>query len=449
MTTSILDLANELLIEVCELLDDDDLYSLSIASTRLHHMALQTIIFRHGGTSRMEEYTLLSGPPFALLPALRLALFIRKLRRVVVIFNDGSKQQIIRAMIGLERFLHQMTHVKQIFLNFSWVISPKTYPDDFLEVLENVFMSLAGKACVHLELDGCLFEGSAEPTQKPQRDLPPLTTLRSFSFYTNNSQLLAASLRLWIIDSINLSPITDLILHGLASSSGDAITSIFPFLTIPSLSTLRLVSTQFDLVDLFAFFGRHPSLQHLFLTANGGRVMSSTVLFKVGALPALSNLDISPHLLCHFLTVRDSLPNLQALTLRPSIYAAQNSSWHLHVEECLTDLAPRRNITTLKIQFPCCAITEKWLTGERRNLERSLKFVTTVIVGQGFDCEGFTLPMEPLFVQWLSLFPVLEHANFEYLWGDAGASLRLVNAIAQACPQIKKVTIGCDKYEGL
>ena len=101
---NLLDLATELLLMMFELLDEDDLFRLSLSSTRLHYVALEFYLSRQPG-SYSKTHVLIVGPPFTMLPALRMALFVQDLPKVSVMFMTGP---VIQGMRGLERLIRRI-----------------------------------------------------------------------------------------------------------------------------------------------------------------------------------------------------------------------------------------------------------------------------------------------------------------------------------------------------
>ncbi|KZP11132.1 hypothetical protein FIBSPDRAFT_937696 [Athelia psychrophila] len=115
MATGIKDLANELLYAIFDYLDDQSLSSLSLVSRALHRPALETVIIRLGGNSSMEQGAYFRRSPFALLRAVRSALFIQSLQIVSVTIDAKGNTAFLAELAQL---FNRMTHIGSVYICF-------------------------------------------------------------------------------------------------------------------------------------------------------------------------------------------------------------------------------------------------------------------------------------------------------------------------------------------
>jgi hypothetical protein len=99
-------------------------------------------------------------------------------------------------------------------------------------------------------------------------DLWPLTTLRTLHI-SYSPLIISHPFLYWIISSINLSPLTVLSFSQLGISTL-AWAKLLSCLTIPTLSSISIASSELRTADLFSFLARHPSIKDLNLC--GGRL---------------------------------------------------------------------------------------------------------------------------------------------------------------------------------
>ena len=164
-----------------------------------------------------------------------------------------------------------------------------------------------------------------------------------------------------------------------------------------------------------------------------------------GSLSALHSLDIVPDLVRHLLPTKESVPNLQSVTIRVPSYAYIHNSWLASTENALACLSHREAVYVLRMVFPE-PLAKIWLTGEHSNVVRSLHFITHLRIASNL-AGSFGQDMEPLLAQWISLFPALEHVRIEssalsHGHEDATFVAQLSGAIAKICPRIQTVMIG-------
>lgn len=454
VTTPLLNLAKELLFMIFEELEDEDLYSLSFSSKYLHRMALQTLMFRHGGMS-IESQVILSGPPpFLLLRPLRLSLFVQHVEDVVVL----ARNAVAKSLTELQRLFQRMSHVRGISIDV-FSVRPKQNDRRVLQAVENLLFSLAGKGCIKLHLYGLYVgeEQSATADERGTRDdsVPPFTTLQTV--HLQDSEIFAETIRIWIINSVNISPITTLTLERTDFSMDTPITSILSQLTLPHLQHFTISSARIDYLPLVTFISRHPGIVDLSIETNNP--ITSTTPIPQHALPAMHTLKAPPLYICRFLALPDSLCSLRDLTIAIGVWdrSMKNVREHLDgIEDCFMFLGSREHISSLSVQLPGDAEVDYWLQhgsrqhdGPRRDLERNLKFVTTVTVNLWVGYMNFPPATRPLFAQWLALFPALQHVSFPVFafFPPSIQDSTISNAIAKACPHIRSVRIGWEVYK--
>jgi hypothetical protein len=459
---SLLDLATELLLIVFAHLEDEDLLRISLLSTRLHHVALELYLSRHGSYS--ETSVSLVGPPFRMLPALRMALFVQDLPLVSLTFlTDWVAQGMLK---GLERLIRRVSCVKKIEIHCGYGRSIMRQREH-LEAMEALLVALAGKACVELTMTGWYVRYPHDWTSKrplskkirpvPCHDLPPLTSLNAF--HIRHCNISSPTLRTWTINSINLSPITSLTLHSVTFSSHSPSSEILRLLALPLLSHLYIYSDRLIFSDVVIFLGRHPRVTNLSLA--GGVAIISNSPFPAEALPILSVLKAPPHFVNHILSSRGALPSLEAVVIDPDfppMLHGEQSDLDQHfggIEECFVHLASREDVTTLRLILPPGSWAAHWLSegsnpgqGERRSIGRSLVHITTLEVDV-CGCSSFSPEMAPLFVRWLALFPALRYVTFDsftFRQMSSNEQSAFADSIGEACSSMEAVEIRYTKY---
>jgi hypothetical protein len=448
LNTNLLSLPTELLEMVVNNLGDEDVYSLSLLSKRLHFLALPIYCSRMHCRSLKEGYLHLYTSPLKILRAARTALYVQKLAYVSV---DLAVQGLIPVLKGLSRLIYRMESVGSV--QFGCVCIPRGAMDQAKVVKEfaRLLEILACKSCTSVSF--CGMKVASGQKSGPRGEISPLTALQYLNI---SSSILASSwIRTWIIRSINLSPITNLKLNEVALSVDTmSFGKDLCLLTLPSLTSLSLTffeSLQFD--DIVAFLCRHHRIVTLRL--KGRSVINSrTSTLPNDALPSLSTLETTPRYMQHFLRPRGSLPSLRHVSLEPDISYTNNGV--VDAEDALACLAGRDGVSSLLFHLPLHETADYWLTRRshlqrgkgkrrrgRRDVERSLVHIRTLSLdlAAGYPINTRTMSLIP---QWFSLFPRLQHADFRNFSRPRSPDEEEVfmRAVADACPSMKTIHLG-------
>jgi hypothetical protein len=466
---SLLDLATELLVIIIDLLDDEDLLRISILSSRLHILALELYLSRQRGSYRSNTLHLV-GPPFRMLSALRMALFVQDFLYLDMMFVDNPD---VHSMKGLERLLRRISSVREFVFegtfDMTWAHSERP---GIREAMGGIFAALVGKGCVKLTIKGAKFnEGTSISDLTSERtrltnivsspsphDIPPLTTLTELQIY--RSAFSFPTLRTWVVNAMNMSPITKLILdHVTFFDRPASMHEIFRLLTLPLLSHLSISSIGLNFSDVIEFLCRHPHIENMSLATDTGILSDFPV--PAEALPLLSTLKVPPHCIRPLLAASGSVPTLKVIAIDPDfpvMFCNQQAAIDKRLEdiqECFVHFASREGVTTLRLALPADSWARNWLQqgsrpkdGKRRDVEQSLVHITTLQVDV-WGCTPFSPAMEPLLVRWLALFPSLRYISFDsftFIRMSSDDRVAFADSIGDACLLVEAVDIGYKKY---
>jgi len=170
----------------------------------------------------------------------------------------------------------------------------------------------------------------------------------------------------------------------------------------------------------------------------------------------LSTLRATPQYVIHLLRPRNSLPSLTHVEVDPDFPMFDPGAGELSmadrfvgVEESLTRLARRRDITSLGLHLPLDRSAEAWLMtgshprrGKRSNVERSLVHINslTLCATLSYQVSDRTISLIP---KWLSLFPTLQHTDFSVLSGRMSSveEKKFLRAVVDTCPKMETVQV--------
>jgi hypothetical protein len=443
-------LPTELIVMVLDMIDDEDLLSLSLLCRQLHYLALPILMSRLDGWRYPRKSIFLYNRPPIYLRAARIALFLQDLTAIVVNLSCLDPLRLFPTLKGLARLILRMRRVKAI----SFSLLPTWKPADNTEIVngfKQIAEALVSKGCEELTLEGCPFLPGHNVG--PHSKISPLMTLRSF--HARCATFSHPPLRSWIIDSINISPITNLTLHDAAFSKAPSdFGKDLRFLTLPSLAILSITSPKdLQFCDLLAFLCRHSGIKDLTLKCEAA-ISAKSPAPPDDSLPVLSTLRTSPQYVVHLLRPPNSLPSLTHVVIDPNFPIwdphdgePSNKSRFVQVDNSLASVASRRNVTSLGLYLPLDQSAETWLMsgshprqGKRRDIECSLKYIDTLAVCGtiGGRVSPRTIPLMP---KWVSLFPALRHANFGILLGQLSYAEedKFLRAVIDACPELETV----------
>ena len=448
--TTLLSLPTELIEMVVQEMEDDDVYSLSLLSRRLHFVALPIFISRQPGLLGFGNLQL-SKTPLKLLRAARVALFIQHFDHVTV--NLMAMEPVLPMLKSLGRLFSRIEYVGSISLqslNFGGTLDTKQVVKGLVPFMEG----LREKSCTTVLMSGITIPSERKGGRRIE--ISPLTTLTTFDLHY--SMLANPSIRNWIIRTINMSPITTLSLNRVAfSADKSSFGKDLSLLTLPFLTELSIIirdTLQFD--DLSAFLCHHRGISNLTFKCDI-IINATTPTLPNDALPLLDTLHATPRYIQHFLRPCGSLPNLRHVDIDPDfpprmfgLIEPPPIERLADVEDTLACLAPRDGITSLGFFLPLDGAANTWLErgchprqGKRMDVERSLVHIKTfqLRTALGFLVNAETMSLIP---KWLSLFPGLQHADFNNMLGlrSFAEDELFLRAVAEACPGIQTLQLG-------
>lgn len=248
----------KILTIILQHLGQADLYNISLLSKTLHHLALPMHISRCNGDSYENGKLAVAYKASQILPALRTALFVTSLETVSCSINAESPIGI--RLRNLERLFRRMRHVREVSLDGGlprWMFPLPVVRDvEITTALAGLLDALSGKSCTHLTLNCWETTIPNISTPRPLRTLQALTIRSLLLFFS--------TFRNWTVTSINISPVTELILtEPTLPSSYWA--EILPLLSSTTLIHLVIQTRALKAADLYPFLVRHPQLVELTL----------------------------------------------------------------------------------------------------------------------------------------------------------------------------------------
>lgn len=454
----------ELLLIILGLLDDEDLYSLALLNRRLHNLALPIYIKSVLITSsQLRVYSLnftkssrqpgafnygcliLTGPPFRMLRAIRIAIFVQYLSSISMAI---SRQPVLPGVKELEHLIRKMVYVKRLSLDYGYFGRLKEQ-EGVREGLERLFDALACSECNALTLKGLNI--GPEVSDVPH-DVHLMTSLQTFEIY--NSDIFCPPLQQYLSLSLNSSPLHTMNLHDVVCSQGtSSVGSMLPLLTLPALSYLYIFSRDLLFEDIMPFLSRHDNLVSLTLKCDS-QVPPKSRSLSASALPRLSSLHATPQYVRYLLRPKGCFPKLRNIVINPDFpFAAQASlieSRFIDVEDSLASLSCHESISDLGLFLPSKSGAAQWLDtgsnprrGKRRNVEKTLNNITAMnLESSGYL--AFDPNMTPLVLKWVGLFPALRHVAFNACLPAMSTEeeIKFVRSIGEVCPTMESVQVG-------
>lgn len=378
----------------------------------------------------------LSGPPFKLLRAVRVALFVDCLSSISMTFHGHP---VLAGMKELESLIRGMSSLKKLSLDYGSFGRAKEQ-EGVRAGLERVFDALAGSGCDALTLTGI----NIGPELSGHHDVALMTTLKTFEIY--NSDILCPPLQEYIALSLNASPLHTLNLHDVVCSEGvSSVGDMLPRLNIPTLSHLYIFSRDIQWDDVVGFLGRHDAIVALTLKCDSQVPLDADALPPT-ALPLLSSLHATPQYVGYLLDSEGSLPCLENVVINPNFPFGQS---HLLVEDqladvdaCLIKLAPFNSVCNLALFLPSGSDAEHLLS-QLHHAEQSLLHILSLKL----ETSSY-LPLDsrimPLVIDWVGQFPSLQHLSLSACCTamPPEKEIELVRAFSIACPSLRSVQVG-------
>jgi hypothetical protein len=311
-------------------------------------------------------------------------------------------------------------------------------------------------------------------------DFYPLTNLKALHIRT--SLITSFPFFFWVISSINLSPITTLSFSGLSISSL-AWRKLLLCLTIPTLSSLSIASTNIFTADIFSFLSRHPRIRDLNLHQRRIRIedlfhrtvgpsspsslsysvllsrYESSIAFESVVLSyplsppprqksvfsSLVTLSATPEHIAYLLETKSRggqpiFPNLAKISI------AWHDAAHLGAMDCALDAISKLGLRDIHLVLSVVASISKfqrWID----NIVYAVDDTVTRTYWDSLHCvKSLQIPAyqgDHLILCWLSKFPAIEKVTFDDWFKETSAPEKdkLKAKIFASCPCMKEVCI--------
>ncbi|KAF8812005.1 hypothetical protein BYT27DRAFT_7183341 [Phlegmacium glaucopus] len=485
----ILDLPNEIIIFILEDLEDDELFSLSLLSRQLHHLALPVYLSRNGISSRPNSQLLLfDDRSNSILKALNAALFTPTLNSLLCALHcHKHPDDLFRQMLMLNRLVGKVSTLNEASINFDKVnqllsateeiVMSRFFGDigdpaygltqEFGRELTVMMESILASGChtytishsgAHLpSSDGIKaavlanFYGLQFIKKKVTRLLRPLfpklcpttNTLKTFNLHSPIA--IHPHLCRWTINTLNNSHLTSLSISQNRSTESSVWSLILPCITISSLSHLSIDLCSIKTGDLFKFLRRHPLIQNLFLGRNILLPNPSQTLIK-NALKHLSHLTAHPKWLVHLLTPQGCLPSLSCIRILWRIQNKQHFSF-VTLNGLLEPVARRLgSIKELHLVLSFGSISSDWMVPNSTCGSNSPPLTCVTHLELHIGTYSLPLAVATRLPKWLAEFPALEHLKIVTMSeaGPFGASEKtfFVRSVLASCPKLDHVEFG-------
>jgi len=493
----ILDLPNEIIIFILEDLEDDELFSLSLLSRQLHHLALPIYLSRNGISSRPSSQLLLfDDRSNSVLKALNAALFSPALNSLLcTLLCHKHLDDLFRQILMLNRLVGKVSTLHEASINFdkvSQLVSAKEeiemsrlfgdiedpahgLTQEFGRELTVMMESILASGChaftishsgAHLppsdETKAAIlanFYGLQFIKKKVSRLFRPLSSMfpRLYSTTTNTLKTfhlhspiaIHPHLCRWTINTLNNSNLTSLSISQNRSTESSVWSLVLPCITIPSLSHLSIDLCSIKTGDLFKFLRRHPLIQNLFLGRNILLPNPSQSL-KKNALKHLSQLTAHPKWLAHLLTPQGSFPSLSCVRILWRIQNKQHFSF-IALNSLLEPVARRLgSIEGLHLTLSFGSISSDWMVPSSITsvMDGSNTPPLTCVTHLELHIGTYSLPLAVAtrLPKWLAEFPALARLKVMTM-SEAGpfcASEKtfFVRSVLASCPKLDCVEFG-------
>ena len=498
-----LDLPNEIIIFILEDLEDDELFSLTLLSRKLHQLALPIYLSRNGISSRPSSQLLLFDDwSNSILKALNVALFRPTLNSLLFTLlchkhpDDLSRQFLmINRLVGKVSTLHEasinfdtvnpLVRVKEEEIVMSRFFGDIEYPNhglaqQFGRELTVMMESILTSGCHSFtishsgaylppsdEIKAVIlanFYGLQFIKKKVARLLRPFSSMFPRSYPTSTSALRTFNLHSpialhpnvcrWTIDTLNNSNLTSLSISQNRSTETSVWSLVLPCITMSSLSHLSIDLCSIKTADLFKFFRRHPLIENLFLGRNILSPNPCQVLIK-NVLKHLSQLTAHPKWIVRLLTPHGCFPSLSCVRILWRIQNKQQFSFDT-LNGLLEPIA--RRLGSIKevhlvlsfgsissdwmIPYSTCSIMDHDTTRDSNSLP--LTHVTHLELQIG----TYSLPLAVAtrLPKWLAEFPALTGLKIMTMsqTGPLGDSEKdfFVRSVLASCPKLDGVEFG-------
>jgi len=502
LTLSLLHLPNELLLLIFEHLGEDELYSLSLLSRRLHHAALPICLVRCGlWKSNLSQEKLVLFADQVLTPKqkrgllrLRISLDITSLKCITCDFHFPGNTLLAEVRF-LRRLMEKLRSVEEVTLDFDnslqWGSDDSKdemmrYWDkwcrDFTALLNTVASKSSNLTMRQRHPLAQTFQRiypihSIQPSSSRHKMSiisRPVTTIQKIVGMVVGKPLLSRLLRgeftncpdtgdgrsgsptptlntLTIGSSMLFHPsfllwtIETLNNSPINTLSFDSInlasnkwSDILPVITLPVLSVLSINSCDIALSDLSAFLSRHPNITTLTVGASSVDLDLSIQPNLSEPLPQLTTLSAPTNYIVHFLTSAHTFPKL-CLTITVShIISASDFA---AIEKAIASVSTHQVTIALSLELH---VHSDWLDMDAElgvDGDNTLaQHVASLVIKTGW--RGLENRDKHRLPHWLAHFCALEKLTFvdQSRWPvNARVKLTLIRSIGAACPGVKTV----------
>jgi hypothetical protein len=489
--TGLLDLPNEILAEIFSYLSENDLYSLTLLSRRIHHVAIPVYLAWHG-VKNCQDDILISANETNNLTVLRLALFISSIRRLHCEFRSTW---LLRDMQELARFLDKLTRLEEVVLDFKKVrfwnngeISFQGQSVNYLalwrEHLTQLLTKLQRKSCVRITvnagsvLDGTIFDGRAEDLRS---SLPLIVRLRAIhreprhvfrkvfkrtpggkefqenqvdkrhdhgvapgvpafsdlqELHLTSSLLSQPTFLRWGLDTLRDSShsLTRLSLCEMILNP-EVWCAFLSRITLPRLAEFSINPARIAPTDLFDFINRHPIKK---ISFKGGRLMPEILPTPVALTPAtqsrLGFIHASPHDVTYILQHDGPFESLTTVSLWRNYDTSPDFAFH--------------QLARAKTCHPIHLIIQNFFNlSEEPGSRRALSCVASISLVE-ITLWVLARPLEAI-PRWLADFPALKDVNI-FAWPVAlnvtDDRVLFIESARSFCPGLESVKlVGSDE----
>ncbi|KAJ3502473.1 hypothetical protein NLJ89_g8872 [Agrocybe chaxingu] len=452
------DLPVELLDEIAQQLDNVSLIQFSLICKYTHRLGLHLFFSRNKiGNPAAGLVSVSSTAPVETLRALRVALFVQRLRGICYTFRPHC--DIMQEMDELMCLLHRLSSVASIQL-FNYrqelQVDKKEYFGKWASLLDVAFQ----KGCTRLQVyTGSLlipWDGKntgLRPARRRKEEPPyPLQEVTLASDMHLQGSFLPLTLSMLRRSSWTLTTLT--VYLDIVPTS--FLKSFLRSLRLPALLDLTLVKNSRDsddcrlaFVDLSFFLSRHASIARLKL---GGAAPAKTST-EPPKLPHLIAVAAQASYLTWILGARDqeSFPRLQRVgSLGTSFFHHYNEAANYPpFDEVFESIRPLRNPITLTLKLENYRLEEWFLShcsaGQADSVISSLACVSCLEFVASYTTH-LTADILAILPEWLALFPKLVDVQFTFFLPDDQERLcdpKILRRIARSCPNILSIVVNC------
>lgn len=494
-------LANELILQICDALDDKALCMLAMTCKRFHNLAIHSCLLR---------YDLLDSAPGSIslvntdgdadtiniamdvIPALRLSLSLTSVKELSCTLNAGE-ERLLREVRRLHALVSKLEGVESLNLELgkldSWVVKKNFSPialnlETWHEALGQLLNAIVDRSCKRLMIrQGNFFPGgahhitglwsmanlsaedvsdvlagtssiddalSAFPAESNSTLAVNTNSKPSFeSFYVYSSILLNTYFCNWTFSILNASPLTSLYFEFLSLPS-EKWSTILPRLTLPNLASLTVRESGVPFHDLADFLSRHSSIVYLtlFSTAPDPPVLKPRL--PKACLPILTTINATPAEITNLFQSPDAFPNLEFITVSSfNGVAIGQASDYTYMDDALSAVANHtKDGLTLSLRLIQETGMEEWLQAKINGTGGQVPECVTKLELRTDFRFSFSTAVVGLLPRWLALFPSVQRISFaaSCLKVDGEEKISFFKEMGERCPGLQTISIDFDEH---